>query len=143
MKPLYVVDSSVFASIIVKDEFYSRALKFIRDNVGLGLVTIDVALVEVANTLWKHVHLLKRIPENSYPVLRDSIKPLIVNAVTGIYRSEALLEKAVDNALKFNITVYDSLYVTLALNRDCKLASFDEKLEKQLKDAGLSIMVVP
>ena len=71
------------------------------------------------------------------------IKPLIVNAVTGIYRSEALLEKAVDNALKFNITVYDSLYVTLALNRDCKLASFDKKLEKQLKDAGLSIMVVP
>ena len=54
MKPAYVVDSSVFASIMVKDEFYGRALDFVRRFQG-KVATVDLAVVEVANVLWKHV----------------------------------------------------------------------------------------
>ena len=141
--PVYVVDSSIFASIIVKDEFYDRALRFIKENFRLGLITIDIAMVEVTNTLWKHAYLLGGIPKSSYTTLRDSIKSLIINATTDIYRSEDGIEEAMDNALRFGITVYDSLYVTLALRRDCRLASFDEELRRKLEDAGLNIVMTP
>jgi hypothetical protein len=42
--------------------------------------------------------------------------------------------------VRLGITVYDSLYVTLALREGCKLATFDEKLRAQLaaKGAGRS-----
>ena len=142
-RPVYVVDSSIFTSIIVKDEFYDRALRFIKENFRLGLITIDIAMVEVTNTLWKHAYLLGRIPKCSYTTLRDSIKSLIINATTGIYRSEDIIEEAMDNALRFGITVYDSLYVTLALRRDCRLASFDAELRRKLEDADLNIVMTP
>jgi len=58
---MYVVDSSIFASIVVKDEFYERARRFLTQHSGRELATIDIAFVEVANTLWKHVYVLKRI----------------------------------------------------------------------------------
>ncbi len=140
---MYVVDSSVFASIIVKDEFYSRAISFIKKYSKLNLITIDLVFVEVANTLWKHACLMKRIPLKSYSILRDNIKSLIVNSVSKIFKSTDILEDAIDNALKLNITVYDSLYVTLALNKKYKVASFDEELKRKLKQKGLDIIIMP
>ena len=140
--PAYVVDSSVFASLVVKDEFYSRASEFLREKARLGLATVDLALVEVANALWKHAYLLRRIPEGAYPALKDCIKPLISSAAS-IYRSEELLEEALDRALELGLTVYDSLYVELALELECRLATFDEVLVERLEGAGLGLAVVP
>ncbi len=138
----YVADSSVFASIIIKDEFHGRASRFLRRYSGM-LATLDLAFVEVANALWRHVYLLKRIPEDSYPTLRDSIRPLIANAVSRICKAGEILEEALDNAVKLGITVYDSLYVTLALSEKCRLASFDVRLKKRLREEGLDIVVIP
>ncbi len=140
---MYVVDSSIFASIIIRDEFYSKAINFIEKYSKLNLITIDLVFIEVANTLWKHTHLMKRIPLKSYSILRDSIKSLVINSVSKIYNSTDILEDAIDNALKFNITVYDSLYVTLALNKKYKVASFDEELKRKLEQKGLGIVIMP
>ena len=141
MRAAYVADSSIFASIIVKDEFHGRALDFVRRHQG-RIATLDRALVEVANTLWKHVHLLGRIPESAYAVLRGAVKPLVYSAAR-VLRADELLEDALDNAVKLGITVYDSLYVTLALHEGCELATFDDKLRKQLLARGLDIAVAP
>jgi len=86
---------------------------------------------------------MKRIPLKSYSILRDSIKSLVINSVSKIYNSTDILEDAIDNALKFNITVYDSLYVTLALNKKYKVASFDEELKRKLEQKGLGIVIMP
>jgi predicted nucleic acid-binding protein len=141
VRTAYVADSSIFASIIVKDEFHGRALDFVRRYQG-RIATLDLALVEVANTLWKHVHLLRRIPESAYAVLRGAVKPLVYSAAR-VLRADELLEDALDNAVKLGITVYDSLYVTLALREGCELATFDDKLRKQLLARGLDIAVAP
>lgn len=141
MRAAYVADSSVFASIIVRDEFYGRALGFVRKFQG-RIATLDFAVVEVANALWKHAHLLKRIPEDAYAALKGAIKPLVYSAAR-VFRSDELLEDALDSAVRLEITVYDSLYVTLALREGCKLATFDDKLRGQLAARGLSIAVAP
>ncbi|MGB9759953.1 MAG: type II toxin-antitoxin system VapC family toxin [Thermoproteota archaeon] len=138
---MYVLDSNVFASIIVKDEFYEKAKNFTTKH--SNLVTVDLAFVEVANVLWKHVYVLARIPEDKYKILRDEIKSLILNATEVIYRSTDLLEDSIDNAISYGITVYDSLYVTLALNTNSKLISFDEDLREKLKNQKLNIILLP
>jgi len=48
------VNSSFFAGIIVMDERYERAEKFLFSNVDAELATVDLAFIEVANTLWNH-----------------------------------------------------------------------------------------
>lgn len=106
------------------------------------IATLDLALVEVANTLWKHVHLLRRMPESAYAVLRGAVKPLVRSAAR-VLRADELLEDALDNAVKLGIAVYDSLYVTLALREGCELATFDDRLRKQLLARGLDIAVAP
>ncbi len=43
-------------------------------------------------------------------------------------RDEELLEKAVRLAFKKSITIYDSLYVALAMEMGTKLVTYDEEL---------------
>ncbi len=140
---MYVVDSSVFTSIIVKDEFYHRARMFFKLNKKTELITVDQAFIETANALWKHVYLFKRIPMDRYPTLRKMIIPLITNSVVKIYKSRDLLEDATDFAIDYGITVYDAVFVILALNNECKVASFNGKLREALKMKNLDVIYVP
>lgn len=104
-------------------------------------LTLELAFIEAANILWKHAYVLKRIPRDKYETLRSSIKPLINNAAR-VHSSLEILEDAADNSLKYGLTVYDSLYVTLALDKECKLVSFDEKLIDKLVEKGLGKILV-
>ncbi len=140
---MYVVDSSIFVSIIVKDEFHHKAKMFLKLNRKTDLITVDQAFIETANALWKHVCLLRRIPMDKYPTLRKMIIPLITNSVAKIYSSRDLLEEATDFAIDYGITVYDAVFAILALNNKCKLASFDEKLRDTLKMKNLNIVYIP
>lgn len=133
---MYVLDSSVFASILVKDEFYSIATEFVRRHLKEENITFELAFIEVANVLWKHTFILKRISKDKYKKLRSNIKSLISN-IAHVYSSADILEEATDNAVEFGISVYDSLFVTLALSKKYKLVSFDEKLKKVLVEKGL------
>jgi len=47
---------------MIKDEFYGKAKKFLIKHYILNNITItaDLAYVEAANTLWKHVHIYSR-----------------------------------------------------------------------------------
>ncbi len=140
---MFVVDASVFSSVLVKDEFYDRARNFLRRYFSTNLVTLDFALIEVANVLWKHTFVLKRIPLEVFTKLVDSIEPLIRSSTSRIYESRTILRKALVNSIELGITVYDSLYVTLALDLGYKLATFDTKLVEILESKGLRIAVVP
>ncbi|MEM0023535.1 MAG: type II toxin-antitoxin system VapC family toxin [Thermofilaceae archaeon] len=137
---LYVVDASVYASILVKDEFYERAVNFVREYAG-RLATLDLAVLEAANALWRHTCLLRRIPLDRYEALARYLKPLVYGSAR-LYASLDLLESAVRIASDFSITVYDALYVALAQKLGCKLASFDEELKKRLEGFGVRIVEI-
>ncbi len=140
---VFVVDSSVYASVLVKDEYYERARGFLLRHRRSELVTVATAYVEVANTLWKHTYLLRRIPESSYRELRKTVVPLITASVSRVYDPLELLEDALDTAAEYQITVYDALFVALALRVGGKLASFDKKLREALEAKGLNIIYTP
>ncbi len=140
---MFVVDSSIYSSIIVKDQHYEAAVRFLKQYAKNKLITIDFAYIETANVLWKHTYLLKRIPKNTYKTLKASIEPLISNSATTIYTFKELLQEALDNAIDLGITVYDSAYITLAIKNQYKLASFDKQLQQKLKSKNLNIIHIP
>ncbi len=112
---MQVLDSSIFASIVVKDEYYDEAVSFIKKHLRRENATLELAFIETANVLWKHVSVFKRMPEDSFETLKSSIKPLMNNAAQ-FYSSLDVLEDALDNSVKYGFSVYASLYATLALS---------------------------
>ncbi|MGB9717957.1 MAG: hypothetical protein ACPL4E_05885 [Thermoproteota archaeon] len=74
---MQVLNSSVFASILVKDEFYDAARSFVKKSLRQENFTLELAFMEVANALWKHAYVFKRILVEKYGALRNSMKPLI------------------------------------------------------------------
>ena len=140
---MFVVDSSVYASILVKDEYYVRARRFLLEHSRDELATVAIAYVEVANTLWKHTYVLRRISEKLYGELKSAIVPLIENSTSKIYEPLELLDEALNTAARHGITVYDALFVALALKLNYRLASFDKKLKRRLEAERLNIVYEP
>lgn len=138
---LYVLDACVYASVLVGDEFYERSVKVIRENAG-RLATLDLAILEAANVLWRHSCLLKRIPPDRYEALARYVRPLVYGS-SRVYAAVDYLESALNIASRYSITVYDALYVALAQKLGCKLASFDGELKRKLEEHGVRIVKAP
>ncbi|MEM2136995.1 MAG: type II toxin-antitoxin system VapC family toxin [Candidatus Methanomethylicia archaeon] len=137
---MYVLDASIFSSIIIKDEFYDKAEKFLVEHFRDGNITLDLVIIEVANVLWKHTYILNRIPYEKYFTLKGNIKPLIFSSAN-VYNSMDFLDEAMDNSIKLGITIYDSLYVTVALSRNSKIVTFDDTLKSKLVEKGLKDVI--
>ncbi len=51
---MLIVDSPIYASILVKDENYEKAHRFLEQHGKSELTTVATVFVEVANVLWRH-----------------------------------------------------------------------------------------
>ncbi|MFQ6075506.1 MAG: type II toxin-antitoxin system VapC family toxin [Candidatus Bathyarchaeia archaeon] len=138
---MIALDSNIYASIIVRDEFYDKCLELVRTHVTTGIATVDLAFVEAANALWKSVSVLKRIPPDEAEPRVEALKRLLRKTST-IHTSEELLDEAVRVATQHDITVYDALYIALARKLDVRLASTDENLYQKLRDTTLKDTVL-
>ncbi len=127
---MIVADSSVFASVIVKDEFYDVCKRVVTSKKA----TVDLAYAETANVLWKHVK-MGRIPPEEVDRRVELLRKLI--GTSRVFRVEELMTDAVGLAVDSNITVYDALFVALAVKLNTKLITTDRKLVEGLKGTKL------
>ena len=99
----------------------------------LNNITADLAYVGTANTLWKHVYIYRRIPPDKHGELSEQALSIIDSSVSEIYKTKDVLQEALSNAVKYGITVYDSIHVVLAIKHKYKLATFDRKLKQKTR----------
>lgn len=126
-----VVDASVAVKWFLP-ELHAKAARKLLSERG-NLLAPDLIWSEVGNTLWKKVQRGELTAEVARGIVREFQHfPLETPA------SKGLLEAAFDIAERFRITVYDSLYVALALNRGCALVTADRKLYDVFKHGPLS-----
>ena len=127
-----VLDASVAAKWFLpsaNEPLATEAVGVLRDHtVGrLELLAPDLLWPELGNILWKAVRLHRMTPQSaieairSFEDLRISIRP-----------SQPLLEDAFEIARTFDRTVYDSLYVALAIATNAPLVTADEHLANAL-----------
>ncbi len=127
---MIVIDSSVFASLIVKDEFYEVCKKFVTGRKA----TVDLAYAEVGNVLWKHVK-IGRIPVEEVAKRVELLVMMI--GTSKVFKTKELLPDAVKLAVNYGVTVYDALFVSLALKLNAELVTTDSKLYEKLRGTGL------
>jgi predicted nucleic acid-binding protein len=92
---------------------------------------------EVGNILWKKVRRGDLTEEQA-----RGIGHLVVVAPLAVHPSAPLLEAALEIALRTGRTVYDSLYVALAVQLNTRMVTADEKLYNALKDGPLGTRIL-
>lgn len=122
-----VVDASVAVKWFVPEDHSAEAVHLLGARFWPHIPVLLYS--EVAQTIWKKVYQRKDIAaEDGREILRDlMVIPLQVHSIT------PLLEQALDIALATGRTVYDSIYLALAVSLDCKLVTADQKLYNAIR----------
>ena len=132
-KPSLLFDASSILTIV-------RELKGDAPDKLADGVTISLAYYEVGNALWRESFLLKRI---SQPVAENLLKEMY--AIMGVMKVATLQEENEGNAIlaaasKFNLTFYDSAYLTEANKSKSTLVTDDKKLAAMAQKAGVKTL---
>jgi len=123
-----ILDSSVIAAIFFKEESSERAE---RVAANYKLITVDLAIAEVANVAWKRVVFFNESKEVALKALRKGID-FIVGACEVISAKE-LIEDAFEIAIADKITIYDSLFIAASEREKVPLLTTDGKLYEKVK----------
>jgi predicted nucleic acid-binding protein len=93
---------------------------------GYALYTVDLALAEGLNVIWKHASLLRDLePEEANSAAEDLTR--IYDGLHAIATRE-LTAESMQVALTQNISIYDSLYIAAAQKTNSTLYTADQKL---------------
>ncbi len=135
---MIVLDASFLVKLVLEENGSEEARSLARSWAGSGrvLATVDLALPEALNTIWKHS---LKIGDLSQDEAIDSAKDLLrIWTTLKVYPSEEVAEEALKLALKEGITAYDALYIQLAKSLRANLATFDKKLSKTAIKHGIA-----
>ncbi|MHC5034678.1 MAG: type II toxin-antitoxin system VapC family toxin [Planctomycetota bacterium] len=128
---VFVVDSSVAVKWYVPETNSDAAAALL--NESNELVAPDLLPAEFGNALWKKC----RRGELTESEVRRIVGALPTVPLQ-IYSSLTLLEAAVEIALQTARTVYDCLYVALAVAMNATLVTADASLLDGLRESGLA-----
>lgn len=132
---VYVVDANVVAKWFVPERLSEEA-RGLLDGVH-ELATPDLLWPEIGNVLWKKSRAGELTPGEAVGIVRALERlPLTV------FPSRVLLEAALEVALRTGRTVYDSLYLALAVALECRLVTADERLANAMAGGPLARHVV-
>ena len=124
----FVVDSSVAAKRLPplnNEPLASEARALLTDwtRGKIELSVPDLLLIEVANVLWKAARSGRCKPAEACAALK-----ILISYRLPVAPSATLLELALRIGVEYERTVYDSIYVALAVQSGRELITADEKL---------------
>jgi predicted nucleic acid-binding protein len=99
------------------------------------LVTVDLAVYEAANSIWKHQCLLKDL-DDGLPYVSILHGLIESGRVRIIHPGRDLMEKAYTMAAKNKRTVYDAIFAVLALELGTELLTLDKSQSRLVSDPG-------
>jgi predicted nucleic acid-binding protein len=114
---LKVIDSSYLVEGLLKN------VQLLENDL---LVTLDLAVYETANSVWKHEFLLKDIKNGAeyLSILQGLIE---AGKIQLVHASKEALQTAYSLASKSRRTMYDTVFVALALELGSEFATFDKR----------------
>ena len=130
-----VIDASVAVKWFLPEIHAEAAGRVLKSR--QRLLAPDLIWAEIGNTLWKKNLRHEITLKESHEILQDFLRfPL------HICSSKALLNTAWSLAIQHNISVYDSLYLALAIGSDCCLITADRKFYESLRGKAIGKKVV-
>lgn len=131
---MIVIDSSVLVKFFSREEGWKQARRFIEE----GAITVDMAVKEVANALWKKVLQGDMELSTALEIVSDLSRGDVVRLVD----QKELLGEALKLAAKTRITVYDALFIVLAKRMGLKLVTADRRQAKAAEEAAVEVILL-
>ena len=131
---MIVIDTSALIKYLLKEEGWEEVSEFLRNSEDLA--SLEMALIEGANAVWKRHNLYRDIPTETAQRILDYL-----HATKGIILYENPLQYLPEGeriALEHKITVYDALYIAQALKYG-ELATSDEKQGEIAEKLGVEV----
>lgn len=129
--PALVVDTSVVIKWYTPEEGSSAATAILAQP--FTLLAPDILVAELGNALWKKT----RRGQLADAEARHIAQTFLRTGPVALWPSDALLSTALDVALAQGCTVYDALYLTLALIHACPFVTADAHLVQTLRGTAL------
>ena len=130
-----VVDASVAIKWYVPEPGSVQATALL--GAGHLLLAPDLLIAEFGNILWKKIGRGELTALEAEAIVHGLVSASPVTLV----ESTTLLPGALDIALRFGRTVYDSLYLALAVTEGCRLITDDQRLDHALRGTPLAPFV--
>ena len=92
----------------------------------------ELVAYEVTNAIWKHEHLLKDL-ENGKPYVSIFYGLIEAGKIKIITPNEELMQESYSIAKRQGITVYDAVFVSLAIKLGLTLKGYDKLQIRALK----------
>ena len=121
-----VVDASVAVKWVLPEPYSELASRLLRED--LELWAPDLIWAEVGNIVWKRWKKGEIPPDTARFILQ-----VFPGFDFQVYPSESLVETAWEIAHGFDRSLYDSLYVALAIHHECSVVTADRRLYNGIK----------
>lgn len=120
-----VVDSSVVIKWFIPQNYSQEANQILSayETNKLTLIAPDLIYAEMGNIIWKIQRFQSLNDKDAQNILN-----LFQKIPLKIISAQELLKDAYEFAIKYQRSVYDSLYVVLSLKENCRFVCADEKL---------------
>jgi predicted nucleic acid-binding protein len=120
-----VIDASVLIKFYVPEILSDKAVQLFHNLEGGNILLLapDLIYPEMGNILWKK--------QQRGELIRSEVEEItdaILSLPLTIEISKPLVKLAVDISMGFGITVYDALYLSLAMVQETKILTADKKL---------------
>lgn len=129
-----VADASILASFLLNNDA-GRAFVYFREE-GIRPAMPDWGLLETASALWKATQLAR-------PVLSRDDAVALIEAARSLaidwFPAEPHVLRAFELAMKYRITPYDGIYLSLAHSLGVKLVTADQKLIDRTKSSRIVV----
>ncbi|BES82355.1 type II toxin-antitoxin system VapC family toxin [Pyrodictium abyssi] len=130
---MIAVDASAIVAFFLREEGWEKLAEYMRETVSLDLV-----VKEFYNAVWKAVRLHRLGPDDAEKALALFRKYVDGNMVL---RNELdYVDKGFRIALEEGITVYDALYIALALEESTPLLTLDSRQRHIAQKYGIAVL---
>ncbi|MEL9990502.1 MAG: type II toxin-antitoxin system VapC family toxin [Thermoproteus sp.] len=132
-----VVDASALVKYLLREEGWELVSNAIRAQ---PLYTVDHAIKEVANALWKH-HARGLADRDVVLKIWRAFGRLIEAEAVVVEDERRYVEPALGIALRDGITVYDALYIAQSIEKNAKLLTADMRQAEVAKAHNVSTII--
>jgi predicted nucleic acid-binding protein len=132
-----VIDSSTLAKFLLKESGWER----VKGILAGRPYTLDLAVKEVANAIWRRVTLIGDVSlEKALVILGDLLE--LRRVALRVEPQEPYLGQALRIAVENRVTVYDSLFIAQALAKKAVLTTSDERQGRVAERLNLEVEYV-
>jgi predicted nucleic acid-binding protein len=131
---MIIADANALVKLALQEPGSAEVRKIVRSilsNDEEEVASVDIALAEALNALWKHNSLIKDLDNKKYSLAFTEILELWPN-ISEI-PTKTIAEEASGIAKSSSLTFYDSLYVAASIKNKAPLLTFDKEI---IKSAG-------